>query len=356
MKEKYLSLMQNICAGRIFLNTFGFILENVNDVNEFSILKIYDKNMNEVGKLYFNNGKVIINTKYEDCILDANYDISKMYGFIDEESNTFKLVIGSFMKPGVKAFIEWKTSIDFKITSNDNTYSGNFFINNSMDTEFGIDCTCHVLMNCEIPEIKEMTLKVMEDGEVFGVNMRYDDIKEKIAIMPSDWLNGFIRHDIKKGEWNNEISSYPYRMYAGIFNGAEVGENKDKLHVFLKENKNENTITYHNEMIPKISVEENSVESIIQKGLLMKKLDPKMFDKIKLLKELLLIGDISILDNLFSVCYDSYSDEELEALLGIKRNKMIYQNGADNLIESYFGIGTESQFLSIEQQKKLLKK
>ena len=87
----------------------------------------------------------------------------------------------------------------------------------------------------------------------------------------------------------------------------------------------------------------------------MKDLDPDMFEKIKNLKPLLSIGDVSLLDNLITVCYDSYSDEEIEALLGIRRNKMNYQDGADGLKESYFGIGQDSQFLSVEQQKKLLK-
>ena len=50
-----------------------------------------------------------------------------------------------------------------------------------------------------------------------------------------------------------------------------------------------------------------------------------------------------------------YSDEEIVALLGIRRNKMNYQDGANSLKESYFEIGQDSQFLSIEQQKRLLK-
>jgi len=89
--------------------------------------------------------------------------------------------------------------------------------------------------------------------------------------------------------------------------------------------------------------------------MLMQDLDPDMFEKIISLREVLLIGEISLLDNLFSICYDSYSDEELEALLGMRRNKMNYQDGANSLRESYFGIGQDSQFLSIEQQKRLLK-
>ncbi len=46
MVEKFLTLEQNICAARIFLNTFGLILENINKVNEFSKIKIFDKAVN----------------------------------------------------------------------------------------------------------------------------------------------------------------------------------------------------------------------------------------------------------------------------------------------------------------------
>lgn len=36
MKEKYLTLEQNTCAAKIFLNTFGFILEDAQEINKFS--------------------------------------------------------------------------------------------------------------------------------------------------------------------------------------------------------------------------------------------------------------------------------------------------------------------------------
>lgn len=34
---------------------------------------------------------------------------------------------------------------------------------------------------------------------------------------------------------------------------------------------------------------------------------------------------------------------------------MDYQDGAENLTNSYFGIGKKSKFFSLEQQKRLLK-
>ena len=68
------------------------------------------------------------------------------------------------------------------------------------------------------------------------------------------------------------------------------------------------------------------------------------------------MGNIAILDNLVNVCYDSYTDEEIESLIGLKRKKGIYQDGADTLVDSYFGIGKKNAFLPIEGQQKLLRK
>lgn len=100
--------------------------------------------------------------------------------------------------------------------------------------------------------------------------------------------------------------------------------------------------------------DEKSSELLIQKGKLMQQLDPTMFQRIRELRKVLSIGDNSILDNLISVCYDSYTDEEINALLGLERKKMIYQDGADSLKNSYYGIGRNSYFLSPEAQKRLI--
>ena len=70
----------------------------------------------------------------------------------------------------------------------------------------------------------------------------------------------------------------------------------------------------------------------------------------------ILIGDVSLLDNLVSVCYDSYTDEELSTLLGVSRQRMNYQNGATSLVHSYYEIGINNCFFPLESQKGLLKK
>lgn len=340
MKEKYLTLAQNTCAARIFLNTFGLILENTNNINEFSIIKIFDEDMNKVGKLNFDNGKVMIYANYNNSLLEASYDISKVSGFVDIEC-------------GNALFAQWSSKIIFKVENGNNIkLSGEFLIECSMDSEFGINCRCHPLINCDVPNKRKITLKILREGRTFGINISSGNYNETIDIMPWDDWNGFIKHDITNGDYDPKRYMYEYRKYMGIFSAGKGSE--DKLHVFLSETEWDNKKSFRNEFPKKIG-DDSSEELVIQKGMLMQDLDPDMFEKIKTLRKSLSIGDVSLLDNLISICYDRYTDEELEALLGIKRKKMNYQDGANSLKESYFGIGQNSQFLSIEQQKKIIK-
>ena len=57
----------------------------------------------------------------------------------------------------------------------------------------------------------------------------------------------------------------------------------------------------------------------------------------------LTIDNISILDKLISVCCDRMDDEVINALFGFKKKKYIYQNGAENLVDSYFKIEKENE-------------
>lgn len=308
MNKTYLTLEQNICAARIFLNTFGLTLENVDEVNEFSKIKIFDKALNEIRELHFNNGKVIMSVNYNNSVLNASFDIAKMLEIIDPECKSAAYAL----------FGEWSSKIDFKLKEqNGIKLSGEFLIISSIDTEFGVSCLCHPLINCEVPGKGNIILKILRDGSLFKLEIVAGENYETINVRPYDSLNGFLLHDIRKGKYDEKKYAYPYRRYAGIFNGAETGENKDKLHVFLNEEEDNNQLNFRSEFIPKVK-SENSKENLLQKGRLMQELDPDMFEKIKKLRELLLIGDVSLLDNLISVCYDIHTDEELNALLGIK--------------------------------------
>lgn len=336
MKEKYLTLEQNTCAARIFLNTFNLILENVGEINQFSKIKILDRAMNEVGELCFQDGKVLMSANYNDSTLEASYDIAKIFGLVDRECNN-------------ALFGQWTSKISFQFQrENIIKLNGEFLIDNSIDSEFGITCLCHPLINGEIFGKEKFNLIILRRFRMFSLEINSSNYNETINIMPYDNMNGYIRHVIT--EYNNNCQ---HRKYVGILSSGEI--NNSQLRLYITETEGENTILSNCEFVQKVG-DDNSSELLIQKGILMQQLDPTMFRRIQELRKLLLIGDNSILDNLISVCYDSYTDEEINALLGLERRKTIYQDGADNLKNSYYGIGRNSYFLSSEAQKRLIVK
>ena len=256
---------QNICSARVFLNAFGLILENVDDINEFSKIKIFDKNSNVVGNLYFDNGKVIINAEYNNCTLKANYNISKLFGFKDIEC-------------GNALFCEWSSKIYFKADNDKIKLNGEFLINSSADSALGIRCTCHPLIICDISNKGITTLKIQRDGRTFGIENKFNNYHEIIDIIPFDDWFGYLVHDIKKGDWDKQKGGYPYRRFASIRRSANVGKERHKLRKFLSEEEFSDTKYYKEESVPKIK-NDNSREAVIQKGLLMKEIDPEMFKK-----------------------------------------------------------------------------
>jgi len=348
MAEKYLMLEQNIPAARIFLNIFGFILETAEDINQFSKLKIFDLEKQEIGSLHFQDGKVMMLVNYHDNVLEASFDIAKIWGFVDVEGNP-----KTHHNAGL--FAQWSSKITFHIQKIDHIQiSGELSIASSADSSFGVTCRCHPLIQCEVPDKGTILIKMAREGYAFYSQFSSENYREEIDIDPDDWLNGFIRHVTYSGKYDSKTYSHEYERYAGIFNGAECGEDKNKLQVFLTEERNGNRISFHNELVKKAGSDDSN-ELFIQKGMLMQQLDQDMFQKIASLKKILMLHDISLLDNLVSVCYDIYTDEVVNALLGLERKPMCYQDGAISLVHSYFGIGSNRPFFPEEVQKRLIK-
>lgn len=332
MNEKYLTFEQNLCAARVFLNTFGFILEDCKNITKS--LKIFNKNMDEVGNLRFDNNETVIIAKYNNATLRANYETPKVFSFIDVETKNIPFAL----------YGEWQNKIKFEINHNPKI-AGEFLITCSIDTEFGIKCKCHPLINCDVFNNDKLILEILRNGLIFGLEIKNNNSHEIINISPWDNLNGYIKHVISSGKYDASKYQHEYKKYAGVF-AAGIGD-EDKLHVFLSETEWDKQITFKNLFPLKLGTN-NSEDLIIQKGKLMKDLDPDMFKKIQELKETLKIDNVSLLDNLISVCYDNYTDKELYALLGIIRKKMEYQNKATCLIDSYYGINNEHNILQLK--------
>lgn len=316
MKEITMSYENSLRDARIFLNTFGLILEDEFDEK----INIYDKSGNKVGRLSKIDSRINISVDYNDILLEADYYLPKVIAFVDVEDND-------------QLFGQWSSEIFFVLKKDKIKMNGEFLISSSMDSEFGSKCVCHPIIRCDLDELGKVELEILRKGKTFGLNYKTYNLKESIEVRPFDNLNGYIKHDILYGEYDYARSSFPYRRYCGVFAGGE--SEKNKLHVFLIEEKYRECLDFQNGYVKKVNGDMSS-ETIIQKGNLMKDLDPDMYKKIRVLYEILRFDDFPLLDNLISVCYDSYTDEELFALLGMERKKFIYQNGEIKLRDAYF--------------------
>ena len=328
-----LNYEQGLCAVRIFLNSLGLIVDEIDKFDKKSTINIFDNNMNKVGSIYLDNGKILISAYYNHFALNASYTLPAISSFKDYECVNMEYAL----------YGNWENIIKYKIDCNEFKVDGNFFIDSSIDTEYGLSCLCHHLIFCKLLN-KIITIKILEDGFIFGVEIKDDNIDEKIQINPFDDLNGFFIHTIQN------IDSY--KKYSGIFLDTNDEENKDKLHLFLKESKGSKTINYRSTYVSKIINEDNNEQAIIQKGMLMQKLDSSMYDAIKMIRNILKINNVYFLDNLISISYDNYTDNEIEALLGIKRDVKLYQDEEKDLISAYFGIKSKNclKFIHIKKE------
>ena len=327
-----LNYEQGLCAVRIFLNSLGLIVDEIDRFDEKSTINIFDNNMNKVGSIYLDNGKILISAYYNHFVLNASYTLPAISSFKDYECVNMEYAL----------YGNWENTIKYKIDCNEFRLDGNFFIDSSIDTEYVLYCSCHNLIFCKLLN-KIITIKILEDGLIFGVEIKDDNIDEKIQINPFDDLNGFFIHTIQN------IDSY--KKYSGIFLDTNDEENKDKLHLFLKESKGSKIINYRSTYISKIINDDNNEQAIIQKGMLMQKLDSSMYEVIKMVRNILKINNIYFLDNLISISYDDYTDNEIEALLGIKRGVKLYQDEEKDLISAYFGIKSKNRLKFIHIKK-----
>ncbi len=342
--KQFLTLAQNTCAASVFLNLFGLILEERDTIDEFTELHIYDSSMTEIGNLRFNGGKVLMNATYPLGKLQASFPLAEATLFADHEG----------AKPGEFKAIpalhgSWRSDIQYQYTKPDGiTFNGSAILESSIDTEFGLNCLCHFLLKCDHPELGKVTLKILRDGSFLRLDMLKGEAYENINFSPFG-RHGQILHDIFSGKSGTVM---PYRYNAGVFDMSESKNLEDKFQVFLLEKEYERVLNHRNEFIDKIANARPS-QLIIQQGYLMQQLDPRTYARLDDLRKLLTMGNISLLDNLISVCFDSYTDEEIKALLNCERHKP-YQNGLDNLIAAYFGLGKSSVFLPIEKHPQLL--
>ena len=309
MSIDYLVYNKSINAMRIFLNVLGYTLD---DEYNSKAIKIKNKDMKVVGKLYFDDKKAMVKIRDKYLSLVSECDLS---------------VSGDFNVHKIK--YEMRTKKASKL----NTIKGKMLLTATEYSTSEKNCTCGVDMMCTVPGIDNVSIKVLSGGKLLGINIDSLGYSEKIEVNSSH--DACIKHGITKTCVDMDKCEHTYRLHAGIYNSQMFGKYEDKLHIIVLETLDDKTIRKDEDYIDK-TLSDGTSELLMQKGALMRRLDHTMIERIQHVRNLLSINNTNILDNIISVCCEEYSDEELQVLFGIKKSDSIYQDGASNLTQAYF--------------------
>ncbi len=313
----------SIKVAQIVLNAFDLILED----SEKKELEIYDKNNNIVGKLNDEDSRIKIYANYNNNILSATL-------------LKFKLPTTIVERPGVLRRRPTTTDYCFRfiLANGEKSYINGKFNITTYGNPANLRCACTLLLHYVDANGKK--IQITSDGSVpLQVNSEDNDSKEVLRISVGNYTEKGIFHRVVRGKYPK---GHNYRSCKAL----ELTENtKDiKIKLLNKERKEEDgnvaTYTYIKEFKEAKKYEKSYIpkdEEIIQKGELAHEYDPTISTCLKKISELFQIGDVSLFNNIISMCFDDYSDKVFETLTGFEREKF-YQDKSQSLVEAYFGV------------------
>lgn len=336
MADNYLSLEQNLCGAKIFLNMFNLKIEEKDIVYHYDRLKIYDKNEKNVGEVYFNNGFVYIkaNTLYGK--LNASYEIGKFYQMQDIETDN-------------GLYSDWNHNINFKLG---NKIKGDLQMHAVVDTTFGINFRTHTILKYKDKEGKNVELLFMRDGKAFSYTATKDDFLEELKINPWNDFEPFLCHTVRSGEYSSEKSAFEnQRLFFVWHNGCD---DRKTLRTVSR------VVDNYEYLVEKETLTEGnsntfSKDAVIEKAKLMHKIDDTFANKINDIIKDFKTDDCSLIESLISFSFDKFSQEEINTLFGLEIKKANYYNGTNNIIDAYFDVDN-NKFLPKKSYKKLLSK
>ena len=313
----------SIKIAHIVLNAFDLILED----SEENELEIYDKKNNIVGKLDVETFKIKMNANFNNNVLSATL-------------TTFRLPTTIVEGPGVLRRRPPTTDycFSFNLTKSDQAnISGRFNII-TYGNPANLRCACTLQLHYVDSNGKK--IQITSDGSVpLQVNCKDNDSNEVLRIAVGNYTEKGIFHRVDTGKYPK---GHNYRSCKAL----ELTENtKDiKIKLLNKERKEEDgnvaSYTYIKELKEAKKYEKSYIakdEELIQKGELAHEYDPTISTCLKKLSELLQIGDVSLFNNIISMCFDIYSDKVFETLTGFEREKF-YHDNSQSLVEAYFGV------------------
>ena len=325
--EYDLNVQQNLCAARLFLNLFNLSIEENENYNESSEIKIKDINNNYVGTIFFKDDDIIINACTSIGILKANYKKTKLWGLMDLEL--------------YESFLKWKHDIKYTIYGK-SIISGDTQIGLHFDTNSNKYCALHSTIKYIDENSNKVVINIQDDGFSFCYTAKGVNFEEELTINPNKKIEANMYHSISEGQINKkEIFRYPYSDVKII--NTEYKYDKKYISAFSRIIKNHDIIDSVYNCYYSLG-EHYDKQDIIQKGVLMQKIDPTFKEKIQEIFLFFENDDLSFLNNLIDMSFDNYSEEERLALFGLKINKLLYYNNATNVLDAYLGTNGNSPF------------
>lgn len=333
MSRQQLNYDKNLRAAIVFLNMFklGVFEKFIPEVG--ATLPIVDEKNQEVGSISFFEDTININAMSDIGLIKANF--KPVYAEVGKDIEAL----------GNPRYGHWNTDIRYEIDKNSSEkLIGLCSINASIDDEFGTSVLTRHSMQCLVNDKPVMYLKMQFNGFVFSLTLINNDLEEVIDISPFALSGSFMRHVIRKGKYVSDVG-YLYQYFTSILTCG----NSPTMIIVRKEEESGTTLDFKREEVNKDGY--NSLNGrcgrmiIPQLGTLMKEYDPNMFTKINDIREFLSCGDVSLLDSFISTSLSSYTDAEIEALFGIKREPLKYRGRIRELKDLYFGSSESFKFL-----------
>lgn len=318
-----LSAKQNTVAAKIFLNTFGYVLdESIKYLTFYIKPKIYNKEGKDIGELYFRGNVAYIVVNDGDIKLMASYKLPKV------------------------AYGCWDNRISFSLNNSGNQIDGNYIIKCSCSIETNINCTCSVDLTCKTKNGDEHKMEIFSNGSFFRVCSFNGDRKEDINVnVWNEWDPCYYTHRITKGIMDS-TGNYPY--YSNVILGSQLEKDDSEENlIFVSEKKEYSNIIEQHQVTCIKNPGDTDSDKLIRIGNNMRCFDPKLFDQIYMLQEPMMIGKTSVLQNIISICLDKYPNNIVYAMLGIRKIDTFYQDNVCNLKDAYFGTPEKSEFAKI---------
>lgn len=336
MSLKKLVYDKNLRSAVIFLNMFGLDVLEKENILIGDIIPVVDKDMQLVGSV----------TCLEDSInISAKSDLGQIVA-------SYKPAVASLTRDveakGAPRSATWKTEVKYEIQKNENdTIKGICMLFSGVDDEYGTRCSVSHVIKYFASGKEIMTLRMQIGSELFGLYFYDTDIEETIVISPFSLNANYMRHDLKCGKYVRS-TGYPKHIYAII--GDYSDTEKDKLDVIYNSSEygetKEHRVIIADKADYNVNNQINGRGVVLQLGSLMRENDSKMYEIINNIRNMLSNGDVSLLDSFINVSLESFTDEEIEALLGIKKTPLKYKGQVRELRNIYFGNDSSFNCLS----------